>query len=135
DGDVGAVLAGPGAGREARVDHGLPQARSLLAQGGYAVDDIHDQVIAVEVVEHDHVEGRGGGALLLVAAHVQIVVIGAPVGEAVDQPGVAVEGEDHRAVGGEQGVELAVGQPVRVLAVGGQAHHVDPVDHATPQLR
>src|SRR5690606_1182566 len=80
DGDVGAVFAGPGAGREARVDHGLPQARSLLAQGGYAVDDIHDQVIAVEVVEHDHVEGRGGGALLLVAAHVQIVVIGAPVG-------------------------------------------------------
>ena len=34
-------------------------------------------------------------------------MIGAPVGEPVDQPGVAVVGEDHRPVGGEQRVELA----------------------------
>jgi hypothetical protein len=28
-----------------------------------------------EIVQHDHVEGRRGGALLLVAAHMNIVVI------------------------------------------------------------
>ena len=43
---------------------------------------------------------------------------GAPVGEAVDQPGVAVVGEDHRLVGREHRVEVGVGQPVRVLAGG-----------------
>ena len=90
-----------------------------LAEAGHAVDDVHDQVEAVEVVEHDHVEGRGRGALLLVAAHVEVGVVGAAVGQAVDQPRIAVVGEDDRLVGGEQRVELGVGQAVRVLAVGG----------------
>ena len=34
-----------------------------------------DEVEPVEVVEHDHVERRGGGALLLVAAHVEVGVV------------------------------------------------------------
>ena len=87
-----------------------------LAEARHAVDDVDDEVEAVEVVEHDHVERRRGRALLLVAADVDVGVVGAPVGEPVDEPRVAVVGEDHRLVGGEQRVELAVGQAVRVLA-------------------
>ena len=85
-------------GRQALVGHLLAQAGGARAQPGHAVDHVHDQVEAVQVVEHDHVEGRRGGALLLVAAHVEVVVIGPPVGQAVDEPGVAVVGEDHRPV-------------------------------------
>ena len=59
--------------------------------------DVHHEVVPVEVVEHDHVERRGGRALLLVAADVEAVVVAAPVGEPVDEPRVAVEGEDRRA--------------------------------------
>ena len=44
--------------------------------------------------------------LFFVAAHVQVVVVGPAVRQAVDQPGVAVIGEDDRLVGGEQVVEL-----------------------------
>jgi hypothetical protein len=66
-------------------------------QAGHAVDHVHDQVEAVEVVEHHHVERRGGGALLLVAAQAEALVIGPPVGEPMDQPGVAVERDDHRS--------------------------------------
>jgi hypothetical protein len=61
-------------------------------------------------------------------------MVGAPVGEAVDEPRVAVVGEDHRAVDGEQRVEQGVGQAVRVLGVGLQAHQVDDVDDAHAQL-
>ena len=89
---------------------------------------------AVEVVEHHHVEGGRGRALLLVAAHVDVVVVGAPVGETVDQPRIAVVGEDHRPAGREQGVELVVGEPVRVLAVRLQAHQVDDIDDTQPKL-
>jgi len=39
-----------------------------------------------------------------------------------------VVGEDDRPVGGEDGVELALGQPVRVLGLLLQAHQVDDVD-------
>ena len=58
----------------------------------------------------------------------------AAVGEPVDQPRVAVVGEDHRPVGGEQRVELGVGHPVRVLGLRLQPHQVDHVDHPDPQV-
>ncbi len=105
------------------------------ARSGHAVDHVDYEVEAVEVVEHHHVERRRGGALLLVAAHVDVVVVGAPVGETVDQLRVAVVGEDHRAPGGEQRVELLLGESVRVLDVGLQAHQVDDVDDPHLQLR
>ena len=80
--------------------------RSSASRGTRSITSI-DEVEAVEVVEHDHVERRRGRALLLVAAHVEVVVVRAPVGEPVDQPRVAVIGEDDRPVGREQRVELA----------------------------
>ena len=44
-------------------------------QTRHAVHHIARQVEAVDFVQHGHVERRGGGALFLVAANVQIVVI------------------------------------------------------------
>jgi sulfur carrier protein ThiS len=78
--------------------------------------------------------GGRGRALLLVAAHVQAVVVGPAVRQPVDQPGVAVVGEDHRLVRREHRVELRVGEPVRVLALGLQSHEVDDVDHPHLEL-
>jgi hypothetical protein len=43
------------------------------------VDDVHDEVEAVEVVEHHDVDRGGRGAHLLVAAHVHVGVVGAAV--------------------------------------------------------
>ena len=51
------------------------------------VERVHCEVESVEVVEHDHVERRRGRPLLLVAAHVDVDVVGASVGEAVDEQG------------------------------------------------
>ena len=72
-----------------------------------AVDHVADQVEPVEVVEHHHVERRRGRAFFLVAADVEVVVVGAAIGQAVDQPGIAVVGEDDRLVRGEERVEIA----------------------------
>src|SRR5690606_8421465 len=65
----------------------------------------------------------------------EVVVAGAAVGEAVDQPGIAVVGEDDRLVGGEQAVVLEVGHAVRVLPAGQQPGEVHDVDHPDRQLR
>ena len=80
----------------------------LWSQAFYAVDYVGDEVEAVEVVHHHHVEWRRRGALLFVAAHMQVLMVGAAVGQAVDQPRVAVVGEDDRLVGGEEVVEVAI---------------------------
>jgi hypothetical protein len=92
-------------------------------QPGLGVQDqnavLGRQMEAVEVVHHHHVEGGRGRAFLLVAAHMEIVVIGAAIGEPVDQPGIAVVGEDDRLVRGEERVEIRVAQPVRDARCGG----------------
>src|SRR4051794_39801886 len=49
---VVAVCARVGAGAQPRVDHLLAQQRGTLTEPGHAVDDVHDEVEAVHVVEH-----------------------------------------------------------------------------------
>jgi len=134
-GEVLALLAGVGAGLDALVHHELADVAGRGGQAGNPVDDVHDQVVAVQVVQHDHVERRGGSAFLLVAADVEVVVAQAAVGQPVDERRVAVVGEDHRRVPGEQRVELGVGHAVRVLGLRLQPHQVHHVDYAHFQLR
>ena len=54
-------------------------------QPRHAVDHVARQMKAVEIVQHGHIERRGGRAFFFVSAHVKIVVVRAPVGEAMDQ--------------------------------------------------
>ena len=72
---------------------------AFVAQLGHAVDDVDDQVKAGRLVQHRQLERRVDVALLPVAVHVQVLVALEPVGEPVNQPGVAVEVEDDRLVG------------------------------------
>src|ERR1700759_4781952 len=74
-GVVLAVVAGVFAALLALVDHLLAQVRGGRGEAGHPVDDVDDQAEAVQVVEHDHVERGGRGALFLVAADVQVVVV------------------------------------------------------------
>jgi len=64
-----------------------------------------------------------------------VVVAVAAVGEAVDQPRVAVVGEDDRLVRGEERVELLIRHAVRMFGGGLQAHQVDDVDDADLEVR
>ena len=65
----------------------------------------------------------------------QARVVRPAVGQPVDQPRVTVVGEDHRAVRGEQRVELTVTEAVRMLGRRLQPHEVDDVDHPDRQVR
>ena len=104
------------------------------AQTGHAIDHVHDEVVAIEVVEHDHVERRRRRPLFLVAAHVEVVVVRSPVRQPVHQPRIAVIGEDDRSVRREERVEVAVREPVRMLALRLEPHQVDDVDDPHAQL-
>ena len=60
---------------------GVGGTRSQLRE---AVNDILNEVETVHLVQHNHVEGRGGGALLFITANVNIPVIRAPVSQAMN---------------------------------------------------
>src|ERR1039458_6052005 len=99
-----------------------------------AINGGHDEVEAIQIIQHRHVEGRGDGPFFLVTADVQVLVVGAAVGQSVDQPRVGMERKDDRLVFGEKLVEIRVAQPVRVLGLRLQFHEVDDVDHANFQV-
>ena len=86
-------------------------------ESGHPVDHVAHEVEPVQVVADHHVERRGGGSLLLVSPDVEVPVVRPPVRQPVDQPRVAVIGEEDRLVGCEQGVELDVRQAVGVLFI------------------
>src|SRR4051794_21086855 len=78
--DLRGILTGRpsvGGGGQSGVDHLLPQRRRPLPEARYAVDNVDDQVEAVDVVAHGHVERRRDRALFLVAPDVQVGVVGA----------------------------------------------------------
>jgi len=92
-------------------------------------------VESIEVIAHDHVEGRRDCALFLVTAHMHVVVIRPAVRQSMDQPRVAVVREDDRPVGREEHVELLVAQPVRVLTLRLKLHQVHHVNHPDLEAR
>lgn len=58
---------------------------------GHAVDDIDDQVEAVDLIANGQFHRRVYVAILLVAAHMNIAAVGTAIGQPVDQIGIAVE--------------------------------------------
>src|SRR5256885_14033795 len=83
---------------ERAVAHCVLEVIAAAGELRQALDDVLDEVEAIHVVQHRHVEGGGDRAFLLVAAHMQVHVVPAAVGEAMDEPGIAVEGEDDGLV-------------------------------------
>src|SRR3954452_15321857 len=134
-GRVFALRARECRGGQACIDHLLTEARGALAEAGNAVNDVDDEVEAVDVVAHCHIEGRSHRALFLVAADVHVDMIVASVRESMDQPRIAMEGKDDRLVAREQRVELAVRHAVRMLGLLLQPHQVHDVDEAHLQVR
>ena len=112
----------------------LFQVNPLIAGLWEPIDDVHHKMEAVQIVQHGHVEWCGDGALFLVAADVDVVVVGAAINQAMNQPRVSVVSKDHRLVPGEELVEIHVAQAVWMLTWRLQLHQVDDVDHPDFQL-
>ena len=106
----------------------LLQVDAAVAGLRQAVNRVHHKVEAIEVVQHRHIKRGGDRAFFLVAADVDVPVIGASVGEPVDQPRVGVKGEDDGFVPGEQLVEVPIAQTVRVFRIWLQPHKVNDVN-------
>src|SRR5512146_139199 len=101
----------------------------------HAVDRVDGEVEAVGLVFDRQLERRVDAAEFLVAAHVQVDVIGPAVGELVNQPRVSVKIEDDRLVDGEQAVEIAVGEAVRMFGARLKLEQVHDVDETQLKIR
>jgi len=128
--DVGPVYAEPISmlfARDPLVGQFIAEATRAQAHAGDAVDGVYGQGEAVGLVADGQLQRRVDVAVLLVAAHVDVVLARPPVGESVDQPRVSVEGKDHRPVRSEDGLEIAVRHAVRVFSAGQQLEQVHDV--------
>ena len=98
-----------------------------------AQQNVLDEVEAVDIILHAHIERRGDGAFLLVAMDRQVAV-GTLVGQLMDQGRVTMECEDDRLILGEQSIVISVRQAMRMLGVGLKLHQVNNVDNADLQF-
>lgn len=86
------------------------------------IDHIHHEMEPIQLVQDRHVEGRRNRALFLVAADMDVVVIRAPISQAVNEPGISVEGENDVFVLRKEFVEIHIAQTVRMLGPRLQLH-------------
>jgi len=136
-GDLGHIVAVPT--NELLVFDELVANRLLGVRGSrselrHPVDYVAHQVEAIEFIQHAHVEWRARGTLFFVAAHVEVAVARSPVGKPVNEPRVAVEGEDDWFVSSEQRVEIVIREAMRMLARRLQLHEIHNIDNAHLQV-
>src|SRR5438046_10695584 len=78
-------------------------------------DGVERKLVAIEVIQYDHVKGRRRSTFLLVPTHMKIVMVVPAIGQPVNHSRIAVEGKDDRLVAREQRVEILGLQTSRVL--------------------
>ena len=93
---------------EQRIPNGLLCVGRASAELWEAINHVLHEMEAIELIEHHHVERSRGRALFLVAADVQIPVVLPAIGEPVNEPRIAVEGEDDRLIRGKESVEILI---------------------------
>src|SRR5438105_15764353 len=101
--------------------------RADLLQARHPIHSISGKMKAVELVQHGHIERRGDRSLFLVAMNVKISVVFSAIGKPVNQRWIPVVGKNYWPVGCEHGIEIAVGNPVRMLDRRLQRHQIDHV--------
>src|SRR5260370_35943692 len=104
--------------------------RADALQARDAVDHVACKVKSVQIVENSHIERSGRCSFLFVSANVKVVVIRAPISQAVNQPRISVVGEDNRLVRGEERGQLTVGKAGGMLGGGLDGHRANT--SATP---
>ena len=114
---VDAVLVGVVAAVELLVQQRLARMRAAHLQRRDTVDRVDRQRKPIHLVLNGESIGVLMLPLLLVAAHMQVVVIGAAIGQPMNQPRIGMEVEDDRLVRSEERLELAIRQPVRMLRI------------------
>src|SRR6516225_1588428 len=100
----------------------------------HAVDHVAYQVETIELVQYAHVERCARCTLFFVAPHVKVPVARSPVGKPVNEPWVAVEGENDWLVSSEQRVEIVIREAMRMLTRRLQFHEIHDVDNTHLQV-
>src|SRR5215510_10766068 len=129
-GPVDAELVGVLCARDLLVEQCFANAGTCDTETGYPVNSIHGQGEAVGLIADGELQRRVDVALLLVAAHVNVVLTGPAVRESMDEPRVGVKVEDHGLVRGEKSLELTVCQTVGVFGIRHQFSQVNDVHEA-----
>ena len=91
-----------------RAEFAVHQRLQRNACGAFSanpIDDALDQIETVKSVQHGHIERRRSDPLLIIAAHMQMAMIGSSissVGQAMNRPRKTVVGKDDGCVSREK---------------------------------
>src|ERR1700675_4332223 len=81
-----------------------------------AVDHVAREVKSIQFVQDGHIEGSRRRAFFLISADVEVVMIGAPISQAVNQPRITVVSKDDGLVDRKYRVELTIGKSMGMFS-------------------
>jgi hypothetical protein len=113
------------------VADGLLGVRGIGTELRHAINHVGDEMKAVQIIHHHHVERSRGGAFLFVAAHVEVLVVGAAIREPMNHLGVFVvlSGDKPVQTVALEGASIALEVDETALDVGVDQLDVDAVAH------
>src|SRR6202041_2691366 len=124
---IDAELVGVALGFYLIVEQRLADAGSLDLEAGHSIDSVNCEAEAICLVLDSQFQGRIDVPLLLVTTHVNVVLAGSAIGEAVNQPWIGMEVEDDWLVRCEDRLELPISQTMRMLGAGNQPEEIDHI--------
>src|SRR5437764_15004517 len=92
------------------------------------------QMIATHMVEHDHIERRGGRSLFYEPAHMETRRVGSSVHDFMNSPRISVECKHHRLVFREMLDKGRIIHAMRMQERRVELHQIHDVDHAYLQF-
>ncbi len=105
---VSAVLVGIGKVFDNGIFHSLLNVGGGRTQFGHPINHINYQIESINLVSNCQLQRCVDIAFLLVAPDMNALLIGAPVGQLVNQPRVAMEVKNYGLVWGKQSVKIHI---------------------------
>src|ERR1700757_335061 len=100
-----------------------------------AVNRVNRETEPVRLVVDCQLHRRVDVALLFVAAHMQVAMVCAAVGETMNQPRITVKVKDDRLINSKERIKVRIRQAVRMLGAWLQLEQIDNVNESDLQIR
>lgn len=102
---------------------------------GHIAQDIQAKMQPADLVEDDHVEGRGGRAFFQVAPNMKAIMRLPAMQEIMDDTGISMEGKDDGRRRREYLCKVGIAHAMRMAVCRAEPHQIHDVDDAHFQIR
>ncbi len=105
-----------------------------ISEFRHTINHICHEMIPVKIVKNNHIKKGGLRAFFFIASNVDVYIVGSPICQTMDQPGIRKKGKNGGFIRCKEGIEHLVGQAMRMLALRLKVHEIHHILHSNFQI-